>query len=563
MIKFERITAKNFISFEELELEFTPGKYIITGKNLCSDYSESNGSGKSSVLELLSWVIYKKSNRKELALNNAGNCFGSVSFWIGENNYKIERYLQDKKFGNDIKVFCNDENISARTNPATEEIILKTIGISYDLFTLVCTVMQGLPLNFSMMTPTVRKGIIESIVGFGIWDTKRTQVVNFKSIENEKHKQVETNYIIKKEDMIAKNSEIETIASMSSNTNQQIKEDIDILRDKMSSVDTKINEVETFISTNFPDISSINEDIMNARLNKIRVDDRKCKLKHILDNKECPECKREYPEQMLADAQAEYNAMLVKLANLDAIQAELKEITTKYNEQNATLTELASQKREYNATLSTITKMVTDNVEDNKNKLDELKVILAALREEVNIFNSEILVIKKRIEYANYIDGLLLPSSKFRTRVLSNYIDYLNTILSEISTTIFNDFSVNLKISDNGAGVDLDIKGNLDRSYQSFSGGEKRRMDIILLLAIQRLLVEVSGVSTNTIMFDEIFDGLDNKGFEMVLNSIDSVFSEDMCIYIVTHRESIKGTIGNYISVIKEEGVSRLEVAFP
>jgi DNA repair exonuclease SbcCD ATPase subunit len=96
------------------------------------------------------------------------------------------------------------------------------------------------------------------------------------------------------------------------------------------------------------------------------------------------------------------------------------------------------------------------------------------------------------------------------------------------------------------------------RGYKSLSGGEKRRVDIIVILSLQRFLLECTGVSTNLLVFDEIFDSLDNVGIQMVLNCIDTIFDEGLCVYIITHKSDFRVSFESFVEIEKVNDISSI-----
>lgn len=155
------------------------------------------------------------------------------------------------------------------------------------------------------------------------------------------------------------------------------------------------------------------------------------------------------------------------------------------------------------------------------------------------------------------IDSQLLPSSKFRSSITSKYLINLNKIIASISHLI-GDWEINLTHA--GKGIDIEVfRGKEKVDYRGFSGGEKRRIDIVMIFSLIKFVIDYSGIESNLIVFDEIFDGVDFKGMELIFNIIDSMFSEDKCVYIVTHRNEFKSMFSSQIKVVKSGGVSRIE----
>jgi DNA repair exonuclease SbcCD ATPase subunit len=110
------------------------------------------------------------------------------------------------------------------------------------------------------------------------------------------------------------------------------------------------------------------------------------------------------------------------------------------------------------------------------------------------------------------------------------------------------------------SGLDLPLYRNGRKiGYKAFSGGERRLVDIALILAFQRFQIEASGLSSNLLVFDEIFDGLDRFNVERVLGAIEALFPESNAIYVITHNDSLKSVFSSVIRVVKEESISTIQ----
>ena len=92
--------------------------------------------------------------------------------------------------------------------------------------------------------------------------------------------------------------------------------------------------------------------------------------------------------------------------------------------------------------------------------------------------------------------------------------------------------------------------------YPGNSDGERRRIDICILLALQDLIATRASKVWNTVVFDEIFDALDRTGIEHVIDLFRSF--TDKSIFIISHSEDIKKYFDTAVIVEKKDGVSSL-----
>ena len=93
--------------------------------------------------------------------------------------------------------------------------------------------------------------------------------------------------------------------------------------------------------------------------------------------------------------------------------------------------------------------------------------------------------------------------------------------------------------------------------YNGHSDGERRRIDVCLLLALQDLIATRATKKWNTIIFDEIMDCLDKTGIEHIIDLFRTF--KDKSIYIISHSEDIKKHFDTAMTIQKKDGVSSIK----
>ena len=98
-----------------------------------------------------------------------------------------------------------------------------------------------------------------------------------------------------------------------------------------------------------------------------------------------------------------------------------------------------------------------------------------------------------------------------------------------------------------------------DFSYQSFSEGEKMRIDLALLFTWREIARMKNSVNTNLLIMDEVFDSsLDGLGTEDFLKIIRFVI-KDANIFVISHKEGLEDKFDNVIKFEKQGNFSRIE----
>jgi DNA repair exonuclease SbcCD ATPase subunit len=141
----------------------------------------------------------------------------------------------------------------------------------------------------------------------------------------------------------------------------------------------------------------------------------------------------------------------------------------------------------------------------------------------------------------------------FRGYLLSTIIDYIQQRAKSYSQVIFETDKVGFCLDGNN--IDITY---LDKAYENLSGGEKQKIDLIIQFSIRDMLCNHLGFTSNILVLDEVFDGLDSIGCQRVLDVISSL-SDIKNIFIVTHRKDLSIPTDKEIIVVKSaSGISEI-----
>ena len=175
-MKWEKLTAKNFLSFEEFTLNLdNRGLILIEGKNLSSSKFESNGSGKSSLLEPIVYAIYDTTSKGIKADGVVNRHIGKNTVVIlegrkGDDLYRIERYRKHYKHKNKVRFFVNDQEITEKSAADTNAAIQKVVGMDYGTFINSIMFSQGSGAGrFAIATDKEKKEILENLAKLQIY----------------------------------------------------------------------------------------------------------------------------------------------------------------------------------------------------------------------------------------------------------------------------------------------------------------------------------------------------------------------------------------------------------
>ena len=617
-IIFKHISVHNFFSFVDAELDLNiPGYTLVQGvNNNISDLATSNGSGKSSIWEAISWGITGETIRgsKEVKNINASEkdkCYVNIEFDIDGVNYSIYRQNSPSK----LCFIVDNKDVSGKGIRDTEQIIKEYLpDLTSSLLGSVVILGQGLPQRFSNNTPSGRKDILEKLSksDFMIQDLK-DRIINRKDILQKKFREYEDNILkyetekelIKRRILTCQNSldnlisiqELEDNIVTCENDLSILQSDIDIKNDKCKYINsdlidykTKLEHLQIKKMQEIEDASKpydkqasdlkLEQAVLIAEIkhNEQEVN----KLKSIVDI--CPTCGQKIPdvhkpdttelEQLISNLNVQLNHINEHMINIQKEKSSvLNAINIKYeSEKNDIQENILQFEHEFNILHSEIIKL-NNSYEQLQHKLNEY------YNDKLKRANYEIMLndsITNDTKYIEDIESKILYNNKckykieshmnvvqkmntvitrdFRGYLLSSVIEFISNKAKEYSQAVFETSDIDFYLDGNNIIISYGGK-----DYINLSGGERQKIDLIIQFAIRDMLCKYLGFSSNIIAVDELFDGLDDIGCERVINFISNKLSDVESIYVITHHSAIQIPCDNVITVIKgEDGISRI-----
>jgi len=322
---------------------------------------------------------------------------------------------------------------------------------------------------------------------------------------------------------------------------------------------------------------------------------------HLLKNKKvedtCPTCKQSLPVdsvqevlnhnlEEIATSEAkcqEYEGLLMELeirlqeANekLESAKASLKECEQFVAEREATVNKLQLAYMQQKSEVQQQKALLEAYTEQHKAKrptaehfdvlLAEANEKTAASAEELEDSKSKLVTVEAYVHEYEYWESAFDPTG-VRSVILRNAINSLNEILAKLCGTVTgNSFMVQLSStkelkSKKEAVNKIDILVTPDGSYKSSSGGERRKIDLILNTAVSMFAKSMSGFSTNILVADEVLDNLDLTASQHVLTMFDEISKGDNTVLLISHNPSVKPLIPTAWTVVKSNQTSTLQI---
>ena len=570
MIVFDRIRWKNFLSTGN---NFTEVNFQDAQTNLILG---TNGSGKSTILDALTFSLYNKPFRKinKPQLVNSVNekeCLVEVEFSIGSREYKVIRGIKPNVFEIWVDGKVRDQEAAAADQQKKlEESILK---LNYKSFTQTVILGSATFVPFMQLTSSNRRDIVEDLLDIKIFSTMSSIL---------KDRMRRTNELIR--EFSIKKDMIEDKIEMQENFIKDIeKSGRERIQKKESNIESLDGEIVTITKENESLMTRIDtelkpklENLNNSKKTLKKLNTIKAKLEQKIqnlvsehqffqENSVCPTCTQSIEEQF-------------RLDKIVDIEENSKELNDGYKELEEAIN-VEQEKDQKFLTYSTEINRLNNDISTNNVKVTGLNRQIRTLRNEVQEITNQI---QNRNSEKCVLEGLIKDLSKTeessaQEREQSTYYEFAHSLMKDggVKSKIIKKYLpvMNQQINKYLQMMDFYINFTLDEefkevikspvhedfSYESFSEGEKMRIDLALLFTWRDIAKMRNSASTNLLILDEIFDSsLDDAGTEFFTKIIRYVI-QDAHVFVISHKTD--GIIDQFDKVMrfdKVKGFSKL-----
>ena len=569
MIVFEKVRWKNFLStgnvFSEVDLQRSRTNLIVG----------TNGSGKSTILDALTFSLFGKPFRKiskSMLVNsvNEKDTMVEVEFSIGKNQYKIIRGIKPNKF----QIYCNgqmwDEDSKAVDQQKNlEQNVLK---MNFKSFTQIVVLGSSTFVPFMRLPGQQRREIIEDILDIQVFSVMNGKLKDKIRENREEIRDLDYQiHLLEEKIELQKNYMLELKKKAEAEIDKKKEKIVEFLNEEKKS-----NEE---INTLTLQISKINEEMsdyakssdklkkLNTILIKLNTKMSTCKKEHEFFEKNhvCPTCTQdlsdEFRDGMLTSGKE-------KLDEMNVGYEELQSAIEEEQERNEKFVTLSLQVNEINTTISnTNYQLVTirQQVSDVESEIKELEGATPDKKAEYSklegLLNEKKDVKKAYVDSKKECDILnvatsLLKDSGIKTRIIKTYLPTMNKLINQFLREM--DFYVNFTLDEN---FEETIKSRYRDvfSYESFSEGEKARIDIALLLTWRSIAKLKNSVDTNLLILDEIFDGSLDQSGTSDLGWILRNFDDNTNVFVISHKSILDDKFDRTITVSKDKNYSVME----
>ena len=569
MILFKRIAYRNFLSSGN-----TPTKINLTGETTTLIIGH-NGSGKSTMLDALCFALFNKAFRKinKSQLVNSTNekdCLVEVEFSVGNKEYKVIRGIKPNIF----EIWINGEiqNQAAATVDQQKQLEDTILKLNYKSFTQIVILGSASFVPFMQLSTAHRREVVEDLLDIKIFSAMNSILKEKIRSSNEKIKEFVLFEKSIEEKILMQQEFIEELEKRG-NTK------IDVNKKKITNL---MNENGNYICENTTLDESIlkftneQEEVVGATDKLKKLGNLKGKIsekvstitqehKFFSENTVCPTCTQTIDEEFRVNRIAD-------------AQNKAKELQQGFQELENTIKEEEERERRFIILSKEITKLnyeISQNntrISFNQKQIQELEYEIQTITEQLENRNTEHEKLeklkkqqndnfKKKSKYketVSYFDfaQVLMKDGGVKTKIIQKYLPLMNQQINKYLQMM--DFYINFTL-------DEEFKENIkspiheDFTYESFSEGEKMRINLAILFTWREIARMKNSINTNLLILDEVFDSsLDNMGTDYFTKIIKYVI-KDANVFVISHKtDELIDKFDKVIRFEKTKGFSKM-----
>ena len=530
-----------------------------------------NGAGKSTLLDAICYALYSKSFRNVSGgslINSINNkdCVTEIEFKIGTKNYRVQRKMKPGGFN----MWCDGERILAGSSHKEHQAVLedKILKMRFNTFKQVVLLGSANHMPFMMLPTHQRRQIVEDLLDiqvFGVMNDllRIKSSENRSSIQDTTHQKEMTGQKIRlvsshidglqkqKDDYLDKQK------GLIDDTNQKIKEEQDFIE----AYRTKNDEISRDIGGLAPNpdkIDSISDLLYKLKSN---IEGHQKSLDFFHDSDSCPTCQQELGQEIretkVNEFQGKIDEQTGAIQSLQEQQSDLQTVVDRHIELTQRLNKHLEKIDAHKNNISILQDQI-DRFKADTNEADfsELKSKQKELDQSQKSLEKLEQKYKDLIHQKHLFDlaSKLLKDDGVKAQIIKQYIPVINktcnTYLQRMGLPIRFDLDEQFKEIVRSRYQD-------EFKYESFSMGERQRIDLAMLLTWRAIAKSRNSASTNLLILDETFDSsLDMNGTDELIKILYDMTGSN--IVVISHKMGDSDKFSRNIQAKKKGNFSQL-----
>ena len=532
MILFKELTYKNFLSTGNNPIK------IDLNKSRSTLIVGTNGTGKSTILDAISFALFNKPHRnvKRGGLVNSVNgkgCEVTIVFETAGHNWKVMRGIKPNKF----EVYQDGNMIDQQTNVRDYQKFLEQniLKLNHKSFHQIVVLGSSSFIPFMQLKAWDRRDVIEDLLDIGVFSKMKTVLKQRNNIQKDLAK---TNRIAlnnQKDKIEYQKKHITQLESINEDAKKSFDEEIKDTQEKIDSLKTKLDKYPIGLRGTLSSLRKVREGL-NTEKGKHTHSMKELvgKAKFFEVNTACPTCTQDISEDlktsMLTDVKTQARQT----------QEDIDLNKTKYDETIKTLdgvqtqiSEMADISSEISTYTGTMAKLVNKQVKEvdidvPSKELVDMTYDLIDIQDNLTEAEDQVLY--------NNIAAEMLKDTGIRTKIIREYLPAMNALINKYLQTL--EFFVAFHLNEN---FEESIKSRHrdEFVYANFSEGEKMRIDLSLLFAWRQIAKMKNSTNTNLLILDETFDSsLDDEGTDNLMKILKTL-EKGTNTFIISHKPDV------------------------
>ena len=568
MITFKTVRYKNFLStgntFTEIDLNSNKTTLVVG----------QNGAGKSTMLDAISFALFGKSHRNinKAQLVNSINSKGAhveVEFSIGKSDYKIIRGIKPNTF----EIWGNGKMMNQSSHAKEYQKILEQniLKLNHKSFHQVVVLGSSSFIPFMQLSSINRRDVIEDLLDINVFSKMNVILKEKQSGIKDQLKDIGYRIDLIKNKIATQTKYIQDIKTLTDENKREYEYRIRTAQASINDLQATNSE----LSLGLEEAIRETEDRMAALSDKrqgllLRGQDTQTKAKQVAEramffeeNEVCSVCDQAisnaHKHIILQSAKEEAKTLQSTKVEIGRQGSQVEKEISETNELLQSLRSRVSQLAENNAQISTH----QSNIQSYQEYLD--KGVSADLKEAEGdlstLIHDKDSMLETKFEMSeefsyNAVMAEMLKDTGIKTKIIKQYIPVINQLVNQYLQVL--DFFVHFNLDESFTET-IRSRHRDDFTYDSFSEGEKQRIDLSLLFTWRQIAKMKNSIATNLLILDETFDSsLDHEGVDNLLKILYTL-GDDTNIFVISHKgEILDGKFSTKLEFKKEKNFSKM-----